>query len=557
MNRSSLSPFPFFLLTGLVLAACGREAPAPEPAPTPPAAADAVLFDNLGDHGRQVGTTPDAQRWFDQGLRLTYGFNHEAAGRAFAEAARLDPDCAMCYWGQSLVLGPNINLPMQPEAAQPAHALAQEALMKIEHARPADRALIQALAKRYANPPPEDRSALDRAYAEAMAAAHAQFPEDNDIATLYGEALMDLTPWAYWGPGGTPNEDTPKILAAFEGVLQRDPEHIGAIHYYIHAVEASNEPGRAEAFADKLAALAPGAGHLVHMPAHVYIRVGRYHDATLTNLAATEADSAFLAVCRGSNGIYPLGYVPHNWHFISMTAALEGASLVALNAAQQTALRTDLAMLEELSFMQQFLVTPQFTQVRFGRWDDILATQAAPADLPYPRGIWHFARGMAKVRTGALDDAAKELAALETIAADPTLANVPLWEANSADAVIAVAVPFLRGELELARGNTEAGIASLREAVAAEDELNYMEPPDWALPVRPYLGAALLAANQPKQAAEAFEADLKTFPENGWSLYGLMQAQQALGQKDDAEATKTRLDKAWQWADVKLEGARL
>ena len=310
----------------MVLSLAGCKAPQPQ-AETAPSAADAPkLFDDFGDLHRDIGSkVPAAQRYFDQGLRMAYGFNHEAAGRSFAEAARLDPTCAMCLWGQALVLGPNINLAMPPEANTPAFEFSRRAAALAVHATPADRALIEALQARYADPAPEDRGPLDKAYAEAMARVVAEFPDDDDAATLYAESLMDLTPWSYWTAQGQQTEYTPRILGELERVLARNPRHIGAMHYYIHATEASPNPERALPHADALAALAPGSGHLVHMPAHAYIRVGRYHDATLTNFAATTADQAFLSICRGSNGIYPLGYVPHNWHFAMMTAGLTGS----------------------------------------------------------------------------------------------------------------------------------------------------------------------------------------------------------------------------------------
>ena len=325
-------------LLACALSGCERRADNATLAAPPPDAAVPPLFDGFGDLHRDVGTrVPEAQRYFDQGLRMAYGFNHEAAGRAFAEAARLDPQCAMCVWGQALVLGPNINLPMDPSLAKDATALASRAAALAASARPADRALIQALQARYVDPAPDDRSALDRAYADALARVVEQFPEDDDAATLYAEALMDLSPWAYWAADGTPAEHTPRLVGELERVLARNPRHIGAMHYYIHATEASPTPERALPYADALAALAPGSGHLVHMPAHTYIRVGRYHDATLTNFAATTADKDFLAVCRGSNGVYPLGYVPHNWHFATMTTGLTGSRTLALQAAGQTA----------------------------------------------------------------------------------------------------------------------------------------------------------------------------------------------------------------------------
>jgi len=553
MPRSIRHPL-FVLVALLVLAGC--EAPAPRTASAVPAPA---LFEDFGALHRDIGSdVPAAQRYFDQGLRMAYGFNHEAAGRAFAEAARLDPKCAICFWGQALVLGPNINMPMEASAVEDAAVLARRALALSAHARPVDRALIAALARRYADPAPAERKPLDRAYADAMASVARDYPEDDDVATLYAEALMDLSPWAYWTSDGKPTEFTPRIIATLERVLQRNPQHIGAMHYYIHATEASPTPRRAEPYADRLAALAPGSGHLVHMPAHTYIRTGRYHDATLTNLAAGTADKAFLAVCHGSNGIYPLGYVPHNWHFATMTAGLSGSRTLALEAAAQAAQRVDRGMMATppLEAMQLFLVAPLFTQVRFGEWDAILAQADAPAALPFPTAIWHFARGMAQVRKGALAASQTELDALRGIAADPALAKVSFLDINHADGLVAVAVPLLRGELLRAQGRRGDGIAALREAAAAEDALNYDEPADWPLPVRPYLGAALLEAGDARAAEAAYRQDLVEYPDNGWSLYGLALAQRKLGETAAAEDNTRRYAAAWQWADMPLTASR-
>jgi len=546
-------------LAVLLLAGCDPARKAAGDVAAVPASTAPPLFDTFGDLHRDVATrVPAAQLYFDQGLRMAYGFNHEAAGRAFAEAARLDPQCAMCAWGQALVLGPNINLPMDPALAKDATAFAARAARLAGAAKPADRALIQALQARYADPAPEDRGPLDRAYAEAMARVAEQFPDDDDAATLYAEALMDLSPWAYWEKDGTPARFTPRLLGELERVLARNPRHIGAMHYYIHATEASPEPQRAEPYADALAALAPGSGHLVHMPAHTYIRLGRYHDATLTNFAATTADKDFLAVCRGSNGVYPLGYVPHNWHFATMTTGLTGSRAMALLAAKQTASRADRAAMGQapLEFMQQFVVAPLLTQVRFGDWDAILVDAAAQPEPPYPAAIRHFARGMAHARKGALQDAAREADALHAIARDPAMAKVSFFDINRAHAVLRVADALLRGELLRARGERAQAVVVLREAAAAEDALAYNEPADWPLPVRPYLGAALLEAGDAQGAAEVFGQDLKTYPRNGWSLFGLAQAQRQLGQADAARETSRLQAAAWQWADAPLTAAR-
>lgn len=523
----------------------------------PATAAAPHLFDDLGPLTRPISSrVPEAQRYFDQGMRLMYGFNHQAAGLAFAQASRLDPKCAICSWGEALVLGPNINLPMLPEAVAPAWTALREAQARRAHASEVEQALIDALAQRYAESARADRAPLDLAYANAMRDVVARFPDDLDAATLFAESLMDLMPWAYWDRQRQPNTYTPELMHTLESVLARDPQHIGAIHYYIHATEGSPTPQSAERYADVLASLAPGAGHLVHMPAHTYIRVGRYHDATLNNLKATDADAHFLQFCRGSNGMYPLGYVPHNWHFAAMTAALHGSRTLAIEAAEQAARRADQEQLQTLGFMQQFVVAPLFAQVRFGQWDAILAPADAPAALPYPRGIWHFARGVALLRHGKPANAQRELRALQKLAADPALQELVLWDINRADRVLGVAVAMLRGELALARGQRQTGIASLRAAIAAEDQLNYNEPPDWPLPVRPYLGAALLDAKRPKEAAQVYAQDLIKYPENGWSLYGLTRAQRALKQGSAAADSERRYAAAWQWADVELAASR-
>lgn len=539
-----------FAATAL-LAAC--EAPAPRAdtaaAPAPP------LFETFGELHRDIATpVPGAQRYFDQGLRLAYGFNHEAAGRAFAEAARLDPQCAICVWGQALVLGPNINLPMQPDVVPQAAALAKKALSLSDNAKPADRALIEALVKRYADPAPADRAPLDKAYADAMANVVAQFPDDDDAQAMYAEALMDLTPWNYW-TAGKPNADTPKILGAIETVLKRNPKHIGAIHYYIHAVEASDDPGRAEALADTLGGLAPGSGHLVHMPAHIYIRTGRYNDATLANFRASTADKDFLAVCRGTNGMYPLGYVPHNWHFATLSAGLMGSRTLATQASDQTAQHADMEKLDALNFMQHFVVVPMQTQVRFGEWDAILARTQSPAPQPYPTGIWHFARGMAQLRKGNTAEAQRELAALQTLADDPAMAKLMLGTTNYAGDLLKVGAGVLQGEIASSQGKHDQAIAALRKAGEIEDKLTYNEPADWPLPVSNYLGAALLKAKRPADAEKAFENDLQKFPKNGWGLYGLAQAQDAMGDKQAAAETRKQFQAAWQWADTPLQAA--
>lgn len=547
------------LLPMLLLTMTACTASSSRPVADPARASTVPLFETFGDVHRDIGTrVPAAQRYFDQGLRMAYGFNHDAAGRAFAEAARLDPSCAMCVWGQAVVLGPNINLPMDPALAKDATALARRAASLAGNARPADRALILAQLLRFSDPAPKDRAALDRAYADALGRVATDFPDDDDVATLHAEALMDLSPWAYWTTDGKPTAFTPTILGELERVLARNPRHIGAMHYYIHATEASSTPERALPYADALAALAPGSGHLVHMPAHTYIRVGRYHDATLTNFAATHADKAFLSFCRGSNGVYPIGYVPHNWHFATMSTGLTGSRVLSLQSATETARRVDVAAMGSpgMAFMQLFVVAPLFTQVRFGEWKAILATNAPPAELPFPTAIWHFARGMAQLRTGALDAAAREADALHALAVQPNLAKLEFSATTHGDSLLRVADTLLRGELLRASGKRADGLASLRQAVAAEDTLAYNEPADWPLPIRNYLGAALLEAGLDDDARQAFLQDLQRYPDNGWALFGLAEAERRLGHADAARDARQRLALAWQWADAPLAAAR-
>lgn len=552
------------------LAACTPEPTAPPAAEVPAVVAEAPAaipaaapagphrFDTLGALHRPISSkNPDAQAWFDQGLRMAYGFNHQAAGQAFAEAVKADHDCAICWWGQALVLGPNINVPMVPEAAAPAWDAAQKALALRDKASPVEQMLIDAVVARYAQTAPEDRAPLDRAYADAMKAAVEKFPDDADVQVMYAESLMDLMPWAYWTANGQASPETPALLTALETALKLNPDHIGAIHYYIHATEASPDPKRAEPHADRLAALAPGAGHLVHMPAHTYLRLGRYHDAVLINLKATDADATFLSFCKGSNGVYPLGYVPHNWHFIVAAAGYEGNAAMTLRAAQQTAQRADMTMLETLTMMQQFIVAPLMAQARFGRWDEILATQEPPAALPYPTAIWHFARGRAYAAKGELDAARKELAAYEVAAADPRNETNVLWGINYAPAVLKVGGPFLAGEIAAAAGDHAAAIPLLTEAVAAEDALNYNEPADWLLPTRHSLGVVLLAAGKAAEAEAVYRKDLELHPHNGWALIGLSQALAAQGKTAEAAEAKARFDQAWANADLKIEASRI
>lgn len=520
----------------------------------------ATLLEGLGDYSLPIdASSPEVQRWFDQGLALTYGFNHQAAERSFLKAAELDPQCAMCWWGAALVLGPHVNAGMDPANNAAAWERVQAARAVARGAPEWQQAYIRALSARYAENPPEDRSDLDRAYADAMGELAASRPDDLDAATLYAESLMNLQPWDYWTMDGEPVGRIDEIVSVLEGIIERDPEHAGALHLYIHAVEASNEPERGVAAADRLRDLIPGSGHLVHMPAHIYARVGRYHDAVLANQKAIEADNVYLAACRPGPGVYPLGYVPHNHHFLWFAASMEGAREIALAAAEATSVRTsdpDLMRTEGFEAMQNFALTPLFARVRFGMWDEIAAEPEPAEDLPYMRAIWHYAQGMAALRTGREDDARAHHAALVEASSDPNIEKIFMWERYSLIHGVRVAERTLAAELAHADGDLETALAALETAREIEDDLPYDEPPGWHAPVRHTLGAMLLEAGRAEEAEAAYRAELRRNPENGWSLFGLAQALREQGRDAEAETVDARLEQAWANADVQLTSSR-
>jgi tetratricopeptide (TPR) repeat protein len=514
----------------------------------------APRLQNLGPHRFPVTVaSEEAQAFVDQGVNLAYGFNHAEAGRAFREAARLDPDCAMAYWGQALVLGPNINAPMEPDAEPQAHELAQKALALKGNASPREQAYIEALAERYSGTA-EDRVARDHAYAAAMRTVAERFPDDLDAATLYVESVMDLRPWGYWMPDGTPYEETREIVALTERIVERQPDHPGALHLYIHLMELV-APEKAEAAADRLLTLMPAAGHVVHMPSHIYQRVGRYADSARSNELAILADEDYISQCR-AQGLYPMGYYPHNIHFMWFAATMEGRSQVALEAARKVASKVDDGTLAELPLLAGFRVVPYQAYTRFGRWDEMLAEPAPPADAPYLAGMWRYGRGLAHVARGELEAAAAELREVERIAAGPGL-DEPLFSPNTAGAILAIAPEVLGGELAAARGDHEQAIARLERAVRLEEGLVYTEPEEWHFPPRHSLGAVLLAAGRPAEAETVYWADLRRHPENGWALTGLAEALRAQGKEDQAAVVDGRLAKAWERADVTVTSSRI
>jgi tetratricopeptide (TPR) repeat protein len=509
----------------------------------------APRLQKLGKHTFKVTTkSARAQLFINQGLNLTYGFNHAEAGRAFAEAARLDPACAMAYWGQALVLGPNINATMNPEDEPKAYALVQKALGAKKNVTLREQDYIDALARRYTGKA-EDRQKADRAFADAMRGLHQKYPADLDAATLFAEALMDLRPWTYWSRDGEPYEETEEAIASLQKVIARNAEHPGALHYWIHLWEPTKTPERAEKEADRLLPLMPGAGHVVHMPAHIYLRVGRYADVVSSNQQAVAADEDYIAQCR-AQGMYPLGYYPHNIHFIWYGATMLGQGALAISSARKLAAAVPREALATVPFLQGFLVVPYYALVRFSRWDDILAEPKPSHDTIFTRGVWHYARGLALTGKNRVEDAEKELEALRKIVSDPALPTLPAsFSLNTPDAILRIAPEVLAGEIAAKRKDYDKALLHLERAVRYEDILIYTEPPDWPSPVRQTLGAVLLDAGRPIEAEAVYWEDLRRHPENGWSLFGLQRALTSQGKKDDAALIQKRFEKAWASAD--------
>ena len=503
----------------------------------------APLLPNLGVHTFPVTTkTARARLFINQGLNLTYGFNHAEAGRAFAEAARLDPALAMAFWGQALVLGPNINATMSADDEPKALALVRRAIALKAGASPRERAYIDALAARYTGQP-ADRARADRAYADAMRRVVLAYPDDLDARTLYAEALMDLRPWGYWTRDGRPYDETKEIAAALTHVIAKHQTHPGALHLWIHLWE-SVDPKRAEAEADRLVPLMPGAGHMVHMPAHIYQRVGRHDDVIRVNELAAKADEEYIAHCK-AQGIYPLAYYPHNLHFIWMGASANGRKTLAIDSARKLAKSVTAEGLAAAPILQGFLVVPYYALVRFSEWSTILADPGPAHSTPFTQGVWKYARALALVAKNHLDDAERELAVLRALVTDPALAGQTTFSSNSGYAVLRIAPEIVAGEIAAARRQWDRALLHFERAVRYEDALVYQEPPDWHVPARQHLATALLGAERPDEAETVLWEDLKRNPEHGWTLKLLAQALRA--QKKDAEAAAidARLAKSW------------
>jgi hypothetical protein len=515
----------------------------------------APLYDDLGSLSFPITTRePMAQRYFDQGLRLAYGFNHAEARRAFRTARRHDPDCAMCAWGEALVLGPNINAPMQAEAVAPALAALRRAQQGAAAVSAREQALIAALARRYSDDPKAERRALDADYAAAMEAVAAAFAEDDNIQALHAEALMDLSPWDYWDAGGKPKGKTAAIVDALETVLARSPDHPGAIHYYIHMMEASAAPERALPYAHHLAALMPGAGHLVHMPFHIYYRVGDYRAAVAANKAAVAVDEAYIQREK-PDGIYPLAYYPHNVHSLMASAQMAGDGIAAVAAAEKLARIVSLDAARAFPLAQPIAVAHYFAHAQFSAPTTVLALPAPGDDLPFLQAMWHYARGVAYAAEKNVPAAREEAAAIERLKARDLSAlsgaGIP------APDLLDLARQIVLGRVALASGGLAAARQAFEQAVAIQDRLNYSEPPYWYYPVRQSLGAVLLRSGELEAAADAFRASLVRAPNNGWALYGLSEAYRRMGQMEAAAEAARRLDEAWAGDRAALDIERL
>ncbi|MCR9096685.1 MAG: hypothetical protein NXI30_20880 [bacterium] len=518
-----------------------------------PDGAGAPLFNDLGDFSRPVDAEGLAPKYFTQGLVLAYGFNHAEAHRSFKEASAQDPTCGICAWGEALVLGPNINKPMDPADAPVAWEAVQRAIALRDGASPVEAALIDALAMRYAETAPADRSGLDLAYANAMREVAARFPADDDVQTLFAEALMDTMPWDYYVDPDTARPATDEVVTALETVMARSPEHIGALHLYIHAVEPSNTPNRGEQAADTLGPLSPGAGHLVHMPSHIYLRIGRYADASAANEKAAAADESYITQCR-AQGFYPAAYYPHNVHFLYASAAFEGRSEVSIAAARKLSANMTPEMVAAVPIVEEFVPMELYALARFGRWQDILESPRPREEWRYATGAWHYVRGMASAATGAVERARAELAEVEALAEAEDMKGLTFASGSTPSQLLTIGARILAARIAGEAGKWSDAVPLLEQAVALQDALPYTEPPPWYFPTREALGNALLESGRHGDAEAVFRKELTKTPRNGWSLAGLVTSLAEQGKADDARAAEAERASVWEHADITLPG---
>jgi tetratricopeptide (TPR) repeat protein len=521
--------------------------------------AKAPLFEDLGDLHFTISTKDTlAQKYFDQGLVLAYGFNHAEAARSFYYAIKIDDNCAMAYWGYAYVLGPNYNAGMESDNYERAYKSIQKAIMLSKNnTTEKERELIEALSKRYVSDPIDDRSPLDLAYAKAMKVLYHKYPDDADVGTLYAESLMNLHPWDLQDKEGNDKEWTPEIISLLESIIAKHPKHPGAHHFYIHAVEASNTPERAlksAALFDQ--GLVPNSGHLIHMPSHIYIRTGDYHKGTLANIQAIKVDSAYVTACH-AQGVYPLVYYPHNQHFMAATATLEGNSKWALYAAEALQKTVNKQLMTEPGWgtIQHYYTIPYYVYVKFGKWDDILKIENEFPDLDYPTAILNYAKGMSYLSKGNVKAAKNELMILEKIASNEKLKEVTIWDINSVYELVQIACKVLKAEILSKENDFTQSISLLKEAIEIEDALNYNEPPDWFFSVRHHLGAIQLDAGQYQDAIKTYKQDLENLPKNGWALKGLSAAYSKLGDLSSQNETENRFNNAWMTSDIELNSS--
>ena len=520
--------------------------------------AGAPLFDGMGDHTHPITAKNEyVQRYFDQGLTIDFAFNHAESARSFRAAQNLDPDCAMCYWGEALALGPNINVTstgsviMADHERVAAYAAIQKAVSLKEKVSQKERDFIDALASRYNGDISSPRNPLDLAYAEAMRELSNKYPEDDDAASLFAESLMNTMPWNYWIDADNPKPLTIEAIDTLEKVLDRNPRHPMALHLYIHAVESSSQPERAEKAADILLDLVPGAGHLVHMPSHIYWRIGRYEDASEANIMAAAVDEAYIAACN-AQGFYPAAYYPHNIHFLWASASMEGRSKIAIEAGEKVAKNVRIEMIDQFPGVEFFKTVPVLSLVRFGLWDDILQLEAPAERLEYANAIWHYARSIAYSNTGDLQNAENERKQIESLkGTDDVLHLDSIY--YPASMLLEIADSLALGEISLAKNDFDSAIESFKAAVAVQDMLPYTEPPFWFYPTRLSLGKAYLSSNQPGEAEKVFQENLKQYPRNGWAMYGLSQALES--QNKDSSNARKQFETIWQNADIELSSS--
>jgi tetratricopeptide (TPR) repeat protein len=544
--------FATFLVLGMT---CWFAMVAPVEAGTSDQTEAPPLFDNLGSLHHPITTSSDrAQQYFDQGLRLVYAFNHEEAIRSFEAAAQEDPQAAMAYWGMALALGPNINSTMEKKDERRAIEMVQKARKLADRATPEEQAYIDALVTRYVSRKGAKRKGLDEAYAKAMRLVAQRFPEDADAATLFAEALMDLRPWDLWKPDGRPQPGTDEIITTLESVLAQNPEHPGACHYYLHAVEASSQPERALPCAERLPGLMPGAGHLVHMPAHIYMRLGKYHEAVERNQQAADIDQQYLAG-RNQTGEYADGYYTHNLHFLWASLAMEGRNVEAMKAARDLTATITTEEASKDRWKERYLATPTFSMIRFGRWEELLKELPPPKGLRLMEGMWRLGRGLALVATGRLPGAEGEHVVLAGLTKQ--IRRDRTTEEKTDRALLKIAERVLAGELAARRQHYNEAIRLLEDAIKMEEALPFSEPPLWPLSVRHHLGAVFLLADRPAEAETVYQADLLQHPDNGWALIGLIQSLRAQQKDDQAAEAEDRFKKAWAHADFIPAASRM